>query len=295
MFDPQKIKKFRLAILTWFATNKRELPWRGIDDPWHVLVSEIMLQQTQVDRVIPKYLEFVRRWPTPKAMAAAPLADVLRAWSGLGYNRRGANLHRAARSIMQIHGSRVPRKVEDLEGLPGIGPYTARAVASFAWNDDAPLWDTNVRRIVMRVFYGGEFSENLPDDRALASLLAAALPSGSGADWHAALMDFGSAVCISRKPGCASCPLARSCRAAAGFKSGTAQKTRLIRRQTSFEGSARQIRGTILKELSVAAGHRKFTELAKGVPRNLVRRAVGELMDEGLVNSRGDRVSLPSG
>ena len=291
--NTRKIQKFQKGVLAWFSLHKRDLPWRRTAEPWLVLMSEIMLQQTQVERVIPKFLEFARRWPTSDAMAQAPLSDVLRAWSGLGYNRRGASLWKAARAISERHAGRVPRDLSALEDLPGIGRYTARAVLSFAWNDDVSLWDTNVRRIAMRVFHGGEFATDLPGQDDLEKLLDKALPIGRSREWHGALMDLGSAVCAGKKPMCRSCPLSRSCRAASGFIAGRKPKTDLIRRQSAFEGSARQVRGAILRELAAVKGGKSLSGLAKGHSRQAVRRAAGELAAEGLISSRGDKVSLP--
>lgn len=200
MSTPFDLLRIRKIILRWFAKHGRDLPWRRTRDPWAVLVSEFMLQQTQVERVIPKYFDFLQRWPTPAALAKSSLAEVLASWSGLGYNRRAKNLHAAAIMICEKFGGEVPIDVNVLISLPGIGRYTAAAVASFAGNIDVVFWDTNVRRIFLRVLHGGEFARRLPDDAALEATLDRALPRGRSRDWHGALMDFGSAVCASRAP-----------------------------------------------------------------------------------------------
>jgi A/G-specific adenine glycosylase len=187
-FDAEAIKSFQQQILSWYDIFKRDLPWRGDPDPYHILVSEIMLQQTQVDRVIPKYLAFRERFPTLQSLAAASTADVIREWHGLGYNRRALNLKRAAEEAVRDHGGRLPGKVEELEKLPGIGKYTARAVASFAFGVQVPVVDTNVRR-VLSGFAGRELS-----DRETWEMAEQLLPPGRAADWNQALMDYGALV-----------------------------------------------------------------------------------------------------
>lgn len=187
-FDHLDLPSFQAEILLWYDTFKRDLPWRGDPDPYHILVSEVMLQQTQVDRVIPKYLAFLQRFPTLQALAGASTADVLRQWQGLGYNRRALNLKRAAEAAVRDYDSRLPCTVEELETLPGIGKYTARAVASFAFGLQVPVVDTNVRR-VLSGFVGRELTEK--ETWELAELV---LPAGRAADWNQALMDYGALV-----------------------------------------------------------------------------------------------------
>jgi len=182
------IHSFQQHILSWYDTLKRDLPWRGDPDPYHILVSEVMLQQTQVDRVILKYHAFLQRFPTLQALAEASTADVIREWQGLGYNRRALNLKRAAEAAIERFGGELPSSVEALESLPGIGKYTARAVASFAFGLQVPVVDTNVRR-VLSGFAGRELSE-----RETWELAAQLLPDGRAADWNQALMDYGALV-----------------------------------------------------------------------------------------------------
>ncbi len=184
----ESIGRFQQHILTWYDNFKRDLPWRGDSDPYHILVSEIMLQQTQVDRVIPKYLTFLERFPTLQSLAEASTADVLRQWQGLGYNRRALNLKRAAEIACREYGGRLPATVAELERLPGIGRYTARAVASFAFGAHVPVVDTNVRR-VLSGFAGHDLSE-----RETWELAERVLPAGRAADWNQALMDYGALV-----------------------------------------------------------------------------------------------------
>jgi A/G-specific adenine glycosylase len=283
---------FQRAILRWYAANRRDLPWRRTRDPWKILISEVMLQQTQVERVIPKYVAFLRAWPTPEVMAKSPLAAVLRAWSGLGYNRRAANLRAAAIAVAGA-GGRMPRDVDGLDALPGVGTYTARAVAAFAHNDDVALWDTNVRRIALRVFFGGEFAAD-PGAAALEGALERALPKGKSRDWYNALMDFGSAVCTGRVPRCVTCPLRHSCAAAPRFLSGEVPARGLVRPQTKFDGSRRQARGAALRALAAAGSHGlSGAELRQAIRRDDADSIVDTLIREGLAARRRGRVALP--
>ena len=186
--EDDAIAQFQQHILSWYDTFRRDLPWRGDPNPYHVLVSEVMLQQTQVDRVIPKYLAFLERFPSLEDLAAASTADVLRQWQGLGYNRRALNLKRAAEAAMREHGGQLPGTVDELETLPGIGKYTARAVASFAFGRQVPVVDTNVQR-VLSDFVGRNLT-----DRETWRLAERVLPEGRAADWNQALMDYGALV-----------------------------------------------------------------------------------------------------
>jgi A/G-specific adenine glycosylase len=292
MTSSARVIALRTAVLRWFSRHGRTLPWRETRDPWRVLVSEFMLQQTQVERVIPKYQAFVRRWPTPSALAAAPLAEVVRAWSGLGYNRRAKHLHDASKAIAARFGGEVPRSTDELESLPGIGAYTARAVASFAFNDDVALWDTNVRRIFLRVVAGGEFAKSLPDDRALEAMLASAVPKGRSRDWHGALMDFGSAVCTGRKPLCGACPARRHCAASAGFLSGREPRVSLVKKQAAFAGSRRQGRGALIRLLASRRTGIEAARLAVLSGRADAAALIDDLEREGLVTRKGARVRL---
>ena len=192
------------AVLAWGAPRLRDLPWRATRDPWRILVAEIMLQQTQVPRVIPTWLAFCDAYPTPAACAAAPLGDVLRRWQGLGYPRRARNLHDAAGLMVDRHGGRVPDDLDALRALPGIGPYTARAVLAFAYERDVAVVDTNIARVLARVA-GERLTLRRVQDAA-----DALVPAGAGWAWNQMLMDLGATVCRPA-PRCADCPLAPSC------------------------------------------------------------------------------------
>jgi len=203
--------RFRRALLRWYARHRRDLPWRETRDPYRVLVSEVMLQQTQVDRVIPKYHEFLGRYPTLEALAAADVADVRRTWYPLGYNIRPVRLHNIACEAVARYGGRLPDDEHRLRGFLGIGRYTAGAVLSFAYGRRAPILDTNVRRVLGRVFHGEDGRR--VSARALWELAALLLPRRQVYDFNQALMDFGATWCTAKKPRCPTCPMRRFCRA----------------------------------------------------------------------------------
>lgn len=197
------------GLLTWYARNRRDLPWRRTRDPYRILLSEVMLQQTQVARVIPKYREFLRKYPTLRSLARAPLRSVKQIWYPLGYNVRPVRLHSIARIAMQRYQGRLPTTRDELLTFPGIGAYTAAAVVTFAHEHPAPILETNVRRVLRRVFYGGR---HVPD-RVLWRLSGTLLPQRRGYDFNQALMDFGAVICTARAPHCSTCPLRPLCRA----------------------------------------------------------------------------------
>ena len=192
-------------LLEWWEAERRDLPWRGTRDPWAVLVSELMLQQTQVARVEPRWHRFLERFPTPAACASAGAGAVVEEWAGLGYNRRAVNLHRCAVAVVDDHGGRFPDDLADLLALPGIGPYTARAVLAFAFEHDVAVVDTNVGRILART--AGR-SLGAKEAQALADSL---VPEGEGWAWNQAMLDLGATVCAKRSPACERCPVATGC------------------------------------------------------------------------------------
>lgn len=233
----------RAELLGWYATEHRDFPWRRTRDPYAVLVSEVMLQQTQASRVAERYPTFLSRFPTVEALAAATPASVLAAWSGLGYNRRAIALQAAARAIVRAGW---PGDVAGLERLPGIGPYTARAIASLAFGQPVGVVDTNVRRWLIRRFTVEDRPGRL---QALADALAA---PGTAADvdaWTHATMEFGAAICRPRAPRCEACPIATGC------PSRHAPSPVAVPRQPRLAGSDRAYRGAVLRELSAARGH----------------------------------------
>jgi len=237
------------TLLEWYAAHGRDLPWRHTRDPYAILVSELMLQQTQVDRVIPKWREWLAAFPTVGALAVAPTSAVIRAWSGLGYNRRAVNLQRLAQAVVAHHGGQVPDDVAELKALPGIGPYTAGAVAAFAHNRPVAMVDVNIRRLLHRLFVGAEVPDYRVSEAAIWTLARAAVPVGRSADWHQALMDLGATICRPR-PQCDRCPMRAWCRAAPEFAALPPDAPRPTRAQGKWEGSNRQYRGRVLRALS---------------------------------------------
>ncbi len=264
-------------LLAWFGANRRDLPWRETRDPWAVLVAELMLQQTQAARVVPRYRAFLAELPTPAVCAAVPVATVIQRWAGLGYNRRAVNLHRAATAVVADHGGRLPRSLDGLLALPGVGPYTARAVLAFAHEQDVGVLDTNAARVLAR--WGGR-----PLGRAEAQRRAdAEVPTGSGWSWNQAMLDLGATVCTARSPRCDGCPCRAGCtwyRAGCPDPDPAVGSAGVSGRQSRFDGSDRQGRGRLLDALRagpVGAGAMAATmgwsgqdERAERVARSLV-------------------------
>ncbi len=282
--------------MAWFTANGPDYPWRRTeDDPFAVLVSEVMLQQTQATRVEATFPVFMARFPTVEALAGASPAEVLRAWDGLGYHRRAVALREAARIIVARHAGRVPERVEDLLALPGVGPYTAAAVASIAYRVPVAAVDTNARKVMARLDHGAERDEiTLPDAEASASAWLARDRPG---DWNQAVMNLGRDVCLTT-PRCPVCPLAPACRFRASGRRGRPAG----RRQPAFEGSMRQVRGAIVSQLR---GHSSLSvaRLARltGHSSGRIGEAVAALHHDRIVSATpgalaGDgrgRVSLP--
>ncbi|MBV9791854.1 MAG: A/G-specific adenine glycosylase [Chloroflexi bacterium] len=214
--NAEQLARIQQHLIDWFEANGRDLPWRRTRDPYRVLVSEIMLQQTQVDRVKPKYAAFLEQFPSLEALAAATPGDVIRAWAGLGYNRRALNLQRTAQAVINDHEGRFPETPEALRNLPGIGPYTAGAVACFAFERDVAFMDTNIRRVVQRLFVGPD--DTGASDRELIRIAEAAVPQGRGWIWNQAIMELGALICTASRPRCQICPLRAECRAYAAWR-----------------------------------------------------------------------------
>ena len=302
------------ALLEWFAGHGRDLPWRHSRDPYRIMVSEIMLQQTQVDRVVPKYRAFLEQFPTLEALANAPTAEVIRAWTGLGYNRRAVNMQRAARAVLEEHGGRFPADLAALLKLPGIGPYTAGAIACFAFEQDVAFMDTNIRRVVQRLFAGPEETAPASEARLLA-LAQAAMPPGRGWAWTQASMERGALICTAAAPACWRCPVQRHCLAYAArrsadeqlFNDGAQPQPRRLRRvaerrETAYNGSNRFYRGRAIEALrQLAAGE----SMPLGALGQQIKQGFGDddmpwlramaegLARDGLLELEEDQARLP--
>ena len=271
-------------VLAWGVPQLRDLPWRHSRDPWEVLVSEVMLQQTQVPRVIPKWHAFLAEFPTTAACAAAPLGDVLRCWQGLGYPRRARNLHATALEVERLGA--FPRTLEGLLALPGVGAYTARAVMAFAFELDTAVVDTNIARIYAR----HEGRRLTP--REVQRLADTHVPAGDAWVWNQCLMDLGAVICRPQ-PNCAACPLVDTCDWHGDGPDPAVGSAGVSRSQARFEGSDRQARGRLLRALT--AGTVAVTEVSTvmGCDRTRAERLVQSLVADGLVVVDGDRLRLP--
>ncbi|HUX37988.1 MAG TPA: A/G-specific adenine glycosylase [Rectinemataceae bacterium] len=257
-----RVEEFRTRVLSWYAENRRSFPWRETRDPWAILVSELMLQQTQTHRVLPKYEAFMAAFPGPEALDAAPLAELLRLWSGLGYNRRALALKKAAGEILGRHGGRIPDDEASLLALPGVGIYTARALLAFAFDRPVVLIETNVRTVFIHEFFPSRESVH---DREIEPLVAAALDRADPRNWYYALMDYGVMIKAGNpNPG---------------------RRSSHHARQTPFADSHRRVRGEILKNLGGEKAGLSADALAARLPfaRERVEKALGELIAEGFV------------
>jgi A/G-specific adenine glycosylase len=210
--DPRLRQRFQRRLLAWYRRHGRDLPWRHTRDPYRILVSEIMLQQTQVERVVPKYHEFLARYPSLPALARAPVPEVKRTWYPLGYNIRPVRLRQIARETVARYGGRLPDDPGALRAFKGIGPYTAGALLAFAFGRDAAVLDTNVRRVLSRVFVGPRRLRALAGEKKLWDLAGALVPTGKAYDFNQALMDFGATWCLPRNPRCRPCPMKGFCK-----------------------------------------------------------------------------------
>jgi A/G-specific adenine glycosylase len=243
----ERVARIRVGLLGWFKEHARDLPWRKTRDPYAILVSEVMLQQTQVDRVLPYYSRFLERFPTVEALATAATSDVIRIWSGLGYNRRAVSLQRAARVVVDERGGSFPDDPADLTKLPGVGAYTAGAIAAFAYEQDVAFLDTNMRRVISRVFFGAESARESDAIEAANALV----PPGHGWSWNQALIEFGALQCTARRPACIICPLRDECAAYPTMQVAVQLKSARTRRTKSepFQSTTRFYRGRIVEVL----------------------------------------------
>jgi A/G-specific adenine glycosylase len=279
-------------LIDWFSAEARDLPWRRDTSPWSVLVSEFMLQQTPVSRVLPVFEAWMQRWPTPAALADDAPGEAVRAWGRLGYPRRALRLHAAATAIVARHGGEVPADRDALLALPGVGDYTASAVASFAFHGRHPVLDTNVRRVLARIVDGVAFPAPsvTAAERALAESL---MPDHDAHRWAAATMELGAVVCTARSPRCDVCPVAHHCRwRTAGYPEHAGPP----RRGQAWAGTDRQVRGRLMALLREAEGPVPRTRLDQAWDDEQQReRCLHTLMTDGLVEPVGeDLFALPT-
>lgn len=312
---PQQLARVHSVLLQWYAVEQRDLPWRATSDPYAILVSEIMLQQTQVDRVLPKYQQFLAAFPTLADLAAAATADVISVWVPLGYNRRAVSLQAIARQVIAEYAGRIPDSIDELLKLKGIGRYTAGAIACFAYHRQVATVDTNIRRVLHRIFLGLEQPAPRLNDAQMLTLAEQVLPAAEAYNWNQALMDLGATVCTSANPQCVNCPLQTECRAYSEisqyslFPSGTVlrQLRKVAEKKASyqtqpFKTTNRYFRGRIVDflrslpngqriSLSALGSHIKPDFGAEDLP--WLRTLVAGLTKDGLVDETEDGVKLP--
>jgi len=287
--------RFEAPLAAWYAANSRDLPWRrpGVG-AWPILVSEFMLQQTQVARVLPAYEAWLARWPTAAALASATPGDAVRQWGRLGYPSRALRLHACAEVIATRHGGRVPDSVPELRALPGVGSYTAAAVASFAFGQRHPVLDTNVRRVLARLLGGRQLAARGSASVAETELAESLLPPAQGnraARWSVAVMELGALVCTAAKPACNSCPVADRC----AWRLGGSPAITAPRSSKRYAGSDRQCRGAVLSVLRAAPGPVPVVALDACWPDSGQRgRVLADLISDGLASAYpDDLIGLP--
>ena len=278
-----------IDVLAWGAEYLRDLPWRRTRNPWFVMVAEVMLQQTQIDRVLKKWPEFLEEFPTVESCASSSLSEVVKQWAGMGFNRRAVMLHEAAKRIDEDYNGKIPSTIEELISLPGIGPYTARAILAFAFEQDEAVVDTNVGRVLAR--WAGQRLKPM-EAQELANR---SVPLGEGWAWNQAVLDLGSMICKSKNPACERCPIHTSCswkgvgadpaKGSAGV-SGT---------QSKFEGSDRQGRGKLVAALRTKSVSKKELPEVMGWPTDPERaeRVASTVVSDGLAIYERDTFSLP--
>ena len=279
---------YEKEITAWFKENKRDLPWRK-SDPWGVLVSEIMLQQTPVQRVLPIYEEWMKRWPTPSDLAKATPAEVITVWGRLGYPRRALRLHQCAKILTTELNNQLPRTESELRKLPGIGEYTAAAIVAFAFKESSLVLDINIRRLFSRLYRGEEAPASAPT-KAERTEYASYIPRKNAHLWAAATMELGALICTAKKPLCARCPVADKCQ----WRSLNYPSSERVKRTQSWHGTDRQCRGTIVQALrDNSTLNKRELNLLWDVPSQ-VEKAILTLLDDGLIEEQRKGVfSLP--
>lgn len=272
-------------ILDWFEKNKRDLPWRNTS-PWGVMISEFMLQQTPVKRVLPKWHEWIDRWPTPADLAASKKSEAIHAWGRLGYPRRAIRLHESAAAIADKFENQVPRSLEDLRTLPGVGEYTAAAIASFAYGESALVMDINIRRFFARSIDGIE--SPTPSPSQIERRLRAELIPQDGALWAAATMELGALVCTARTPLCDQCPVKKICAwRAAGYP-----KSEIVKKSQAWAGTNRQCRGLIVQHLRENKSATQSVLYKLWHDKDQSERALKSLIADHLIEATGNKYKL---
>jgi A/G-specific adenine glycosylase len=296
----KKMTYLHTAVLRWYKLNARTFPWRPSRNSYRVLISEMMSQQTQISRVVDFYRRWLDAFPTIEALADASKADVLREWSGLGYNSRAVRLHALAKIVMNEHGGRLPRTVEALLRLPGVGRYTAHAVACAAYMQNVPVVDVNIRRVLSRVFTEAASAGDMVSEKDAWVLAEDALPRKNVYEWNQALMDIGAVICTARAPKCEACPIRSRCLSAdaPAFKLPSAKKVKAAKPEPAFNGVPRRLyRGKILKLLHAGAMTeadvlaRLESEFGAQEP-SWIRHVLDELEKSQLIVRRGKKISI---
>lgn len=312
---PDQVIQVQSSLLKWYAQEHRDLPWRTTNDPYAILVSEVMLQQTQVDRVLPKYKQFLSAFPTLADLAAAPTAEVISAWVPLGYNKRAISLQSIAKQVITEYDGHIPDSIDELLKLKGIGRYTAGAIACFAYRKHVATVDTNIRRVLHRVFLGLEQPEQKINDGQMLLLAEHVLPADQAYNWNQSLMDLGATICTSNDTRCGSCPLQESCVAYAEmsqyslFPSGVVlRQLRKVAEKKSgyqtqpFTSSNRYFRGRIVDLLRSAPANQRIPLAVLGVQIKpgfstedsaWLQQIINGLVKDGLLDVTEDGVRLP--
>ncbi len=302
--DSAQLAQFPRKLISWYQKSGRDLPWRNTHDPYRILISEVMLQQTQVITVIERYERWLKRFPTVQSLAAAPTAAVLQEWAGLGYNRRALALHQIAQRVLRDYAGQFPTDIAELQTFKGIGEYTAHAIASFAFKQRAPLVDTNIKRVLGRIFFGFKKLEQLRDEHGLFWTLSRMIieRAKSPYDFNQGMMDFGATICIAKRPKCAVCPMQTICKSYPSILKANPEQLRVKTKRTEplYFGQPRRIwRGKILQYLQT---HQvaTLTQIGKAIQPDWkaerlpwLTAVIATMAKDGLVSYRQSKVTLP--
>ncbi len=278
--DRKSLRRLRVSLLDWYRQNRRDFPWRKTTDPYKILIAEIMLQQTQVDRVRQKYPLFLKRFPDPTSLALAKRADALHAWAGMGYNNRAIRLREMARCILDKFDGKVPADINRLRELPGVGLYTSHAVACFSFGERVAVVDVNVRRVLSRLFRKMKSPGDLLSEPLIRNLAEAILPRDAYT-WNQALMDLGSTLCVARKPLCPRCPVRQFCRSPHLARARSSSVVTTRRKEPSHAGIPNRLwRGKVIKRLRSLDDHRVISlpDLGKSLKKDFQHRELPWLM-----------------